>query len=118
MFNQCTIEGRLTADVNKANTTNGTKAVRFAVANTRNNKSTMFFNVVAYGTTAEFIAKHFEKGSPIIVSGPLEYYDTERDGKKYRNYQIIAISCDFPVSNKEHTAADSAEGAEDNNDWD
>lgn len=112
MFNQCTIEGRLTADVNKANTTNGTKAVRFAVANTRSNKNTMFFNVVAYGTTAEFIAKHFEKGSSIIVSGPLEYYDTERDGKKYRNYQIIAISCDFPVSNKDHPA-DNAESAVD-----
>lgn len=119
MFNQCTIEGRLTADVRKSNTTNGTKAVTFSVANARSNKSTLFFNCVAYGTTAEFIAKHFKKGSPVIVSGPLEYYDTERDGKKYRNYQIIAVTCDFPVSNKDHVAADSAgaESTEDNNDW-
>ena len=119
MFNQCTIEGRLTADVRKTNTTNGTKAVTFSVANARGNKTTMFFNVVAYGSTAEFIAKYFKKGSPVIVSGPLEYYDSERDGKKYRNYQIIAVSCDFPVSNKDHAAADStADSAEStNNDW-
>lgn len=120
MFNQCTIEGRLVADVRKSNTTNGTKAVTFSVANARSNKSTLFFNCVAYGTTAEFIAKYFKKGSPVIVSGPLEYYDTERDGKKYRNYQIIAVTCDFPVSNKDHAAdndhaADSAESTD--NDW-
>lgn len=100
MFNQCIIEGRLTADVKKSKTTNGTKAVRFAVANQRSKDSTMFFNVVAYGNTAEFVEKYFSKGTPIIVSGPLEYYDTEKDGKKYRNYQIVAVSVDFTVSNK------------------
>ena len=109
MFNQCTIEGRLTADVKKSKTTNGTKAVRFAVANQRSKDSTMFFNVVAYGGTAEFVEKYFSKGSPIIVSGPLEYYDTEKDGKKYRNYQIVAISVDFTVSNKPESAADNKE---------
>ena len=100
MFIQCTIEGRLTADVKKSKTTNGTKCVRFSVANQRSKDSTMFFNVVAYGTTAEFVEKYFSKGTPIIVSGPLEYYDTEKDGKKYRNYQIVAVSVDFTVSNK------------------
>ena len=100
MFNQCIIEGRLTADVKKSKTTNGTKCVRFSVANQRSKDATMFFNVVAYGTTAEFVEKYFSKGTPIIVAGPLEYYDTERDGKKYRNYQIVAISADFTVSNK------------------
>lgn len=112
MFNQCTIEGRLTADVKKSKTTNGTKAVRFAVANQRSKDSTMFFNVVAYGGTAEFVEKYFSKGSPIIVSGPLEYYDTEKDGKKYRNYQIVAISVDFTVSNKPESADNKEQTAD------
>ena len=109
MFNQCTIEGRLTADPQKANTTNGTKAVRFAIANQRSKESTMFFNVVAYGNTAEFVSKYFSKGSPIIVSGPLEYEDTGNNGKKYRNCQIVVISLDFTVSNKPESAADNKE---------
>lgn len=112
MFNQCTIEGRLTADVKKSKTTNGTKAVRFAVANQRSKDSTMFFNVVAYGGTAEFVEKYFSKGSPIIVSGPLEYYDTEKDGKKYRNYQIVAVSVDFTVSNKPESADNKEQTAD------
>lgn len=98
MTNTITISGRLANDPKKVNTQTGKHCARFTVANQKDKDTTYFFDCVVYGPGADFLVQWFKKGAGIDVTGRLEYYDKEKDGKKYRNYQILALSIDFPVS--------------------
>ena len=76
MFNKSIIQGRLTSDVELKQTHSGKSVCSFTVATERNytanNESiTYFIPCVAWGNTAEFISKHFNKGAKIIVEGLL-----------------------------------------------
>lgn len=116
MFNLISMTGRLTADPKKGTTSTNRHYCTFAVANQKTKEKTLFFNCCAYEKTAEFIAQYFKKGDVITFYGSLDYYDNEKDGKKYRNYQIIVNGADFPAVNKQKDPAENTADA-DKNEW-
>ena len=80
-FNKVIIGGRLTADPELRQTSNGIAVTSFSVAvNRRPSKSsdgqtqqqTDFLNCTAWRSNAEFITRYFRKGSSICVVGQLQ----------------------------------------------
>lgn len=76
-LNRVILGGRLTANPELKVTPSGTNVTTFTIAVDRStrykdsdgNKITDFISVVAWQKTAEFVCKHFVKGSQICVEG-------------------------------------------------
>ena len=65
-----------------------------------------FFNVVAFGKTAEFLEKYFGKGKQIAIVGRVENDNyTDKDGKKVYGTRIFIEECDF-CGNKEDSTTE------------
>jgi single-strand DNA-binding protein len=64
-------------------------------------KETDFIDIVAFGGTADHLAKWFTKGKMIIVSGRLQIRNwTDKEGNKRRNAEVVADSVYFGDSKK------------------
>ena len=109
MLNKVEIMGRLTADPELRATTSGTFVTSFSIAtesdfkNPQGEKSTDFFDVIAWRNTAEFISKHFTKGRMIVVAGRLktETWTDNQTGKNRKSTKIVAESVYFGDSKKD-----------------
>ena len=118
-FNSGTYQGRLTADV-ELKPVGDTHKAEFTVACTRSYKNcgeykTDFIPCEAWRGTAEFIARYFHKGSPIIVTGPLEiepYEDAE--GNKRRSVHIKVDHAYFVDGAPKSEASGGGGGSESN----
>ena len=55
----------------------------------------MFFDVTAFGKTAENIQKFFSKGSRILIDGSLDFQQWEKDGQKRSKVGIKVNGFDF-----------------------
>ena len=103
MLNHITIMGRLTRDPELRYTQNNTPVASFTVAVDRDysgrdggDKQTDFIDCVAWRSSAEFVSKHFGKGSMAVVSGRLQLRDwTDRDGAKRRNAEVVVDNIYF-----------------------
>ena len=77
-FNKVILVGNLTADPELKKTPSGVSVTSFSIAvNRRFTKQgeqpqTDFINIVAWRQTAEFVARYFNKGRPILVCGQLQ----------------------------------------------
>lgn len=111
MLNKIFIMGRLVADPELRHTQSGTAvaSLRLAVDRDFKDKDTGerkadFINVVAWRSTAEFIARNFSKGRMIVVSGSLQMRDwTDKDGNKRTTAEVVAESVYFADSKSETT---------------
>lgn len=56
---------------------------------------TVWSNYVAFGKTAEFIAKYFKKGSKALVESELDNNNYEKDGVKHYGYKLIVNNIEF-----------------------
>ncbi len=98
--------GRLTADPELKQTTNGVAVTTFTIAvNRRYSKGEEqqadFINVVAWRNTAEFIAKYFKKGSAIFIKGEIQTRSwTDGNGNKRYATEVIADEAQFVDSKK------------------
>lgn len=109
MLNKIFIMGRLVADPELRHTQSGTAvaSLRLAVDRDFKDKDTGerkadFINVVAWRSTAEFIARNFSKGRMIVVSGSLQMRDwTDKDGNKRTTAEVVAESVYFADSKRE-----------------
>lgn len=87
MLNRVIIMGRLTADPELKQISNGTSTCQFTVACDRNfvpqggERQADFITVVAWNKTAEFVSKYYSKGRLIVVEGNLR--TRTYDDKKY-----------------------------------
>lgn len=54
-----------------------------------------FFNYTAFGKTAEFIAKYFKKGDPMLITGEINNNNYEKDGVKHYSCQILVDNVEF-----------------------
>jgi single-strand DNA-binding protein len=91
--------GRITKQPEVKHTQGGTVVLNFSVATNRSWKNANgekqeeveFINVVAFGNTAETIAKWFNKGDEIFVQGRLKTssWDDKNGEKKYRTDVIL-----------------------------
>ena len=101
-MNNVSLVGRLTRDPEIKATNSGSSYARFSIAVDRRGKDagTDFINIVAWRDRAEFIAKYFKKGKPILVLGELQTRSyTDKQGKKCYVTEVIVSEADF-VENK------------------
>lgn len=93
------LSGRLTRDPEKRQTASGSTVMSFSLAVERGDKSrtTDFFRCEAWGHTADFIAKYFQKGSPIEIQGALRTDKHEKDGQTRELTKIVVNSAGFVI---------------------
>lgn len=86
------ISGRLIADPNHSYTPSGTARARFRIANDQrrgNAKETLFLTCCAWGKTADWMAEHTRKGSPVLIAGTLEAHSwTKQDGTRAEELEV------------------------------
>lgn len=116
MLNTISIMGRLTRDPELRYTSAGTPIASFTLAVDRDysgadgEKKTDFIDCVAFKGTAEFVSKHFAKGTMAVVNGRLQFRDwQDRDGNKRRNAEILVENIYFG-ERKQQGAVDVAAG--------
>lgn len=102
MLNNIQIMGNLVANPELRTTPSGVNVCAFRIACTRDipakgaEKTTDFFDVTAWRSTAEFVSKYFVKGKPILISGSLRSREWEdKDGNKRKAYEIVAENVYF-----------------------
>ena len=108
MLNKIFIMGRLTRDPELRRTQSGTAVTSFSLAVDRDFKSqsgekeTDFIDVVAWRSTAEFVAKYFTKGRMAIVEGRLQIRPwTDKDGNNRRSAEVVADNVYFGDSKRD-----------------
>jgi len=100
-MNKVSLLGRLTKDPELSYTpTNNTALCKFSLAvNKKAKEGADFFNIVAWGKTAEFCSKYFQKGKQIVLVGRLETRFWENaEGKKQYATDIVAEEVFFADS--------------------
>jgi len=103
MLNRTILQGRLTEAPTLRHTHTTQKPVAsFSVAVPRrysNEKAPEvdFFNVVAWGPTAEYLTRNFIKGQPISIDGRLQQRSYVDDATKQKRYvtEVVAESIGF-----------------------
>ena len=101
-FNKVILLGNLVADPELKTTSTGISVTSFRIAVNRRFKGpgeqpqTDFFDIVAWRSTAEFIARYFTKGRPILVSGSLQTRTwTDNNNVKRYSTEIVADEVTF-----------------------
>lgn len=95
-MNQVTLLGRLTKDPEVRE-----KFTSFSIAVDRRFKrdgepTADFFNCVAFGKTADFVAKYFFKGKMIALTGRIENDSyTNKEGRKINTTSVKVESVEF-----------------------
>lgn len=99
MLNKVVLMGRLVKDPELRHTDSGKAVLSFTVASDKgygDEKKTDFINCVAWGNTAEFINRNFEKGQMITVDGRISTRTWEgQDGKKNYVTEILVGEAHF-----------------------
>ncbi len=111
-MNKVFLCGNLTRDI-EARTTASTVIARTGIAVTRrgNKNETDFFNLVAFGKTAETMAQYLEKGRKIIVEGQLRFSQYEdKNGDKKTSTDVIVDSFEFADSKKKDNSRGNFSG--------
>ncbi len=97
-MNKFQFMGRLTRDPEvRMLPTNNTQVTTFSIAVNRRfadqngERKTDFFNVTAFGKTAEFCAKYYTKGQQVLVEGRIQNrtWDDQNGQKRYATDYII-----------------------------
>lgn len=92
-YNKVILVGRLTRDPELRHTPNNRAVVTFGLAVDRwgtKEKEVDFFDIEAWGQTAETVSKYANKGKMIAVDGRIQIDRYEKDGQQRRAYKIVA----------------------------
>lgn len=96
-MNKVIITGNITKEPENKQTTSGISVTTFTVAVNRRYKDANgdrqadFINVVAWRSTADYVAKYMVKGTKVAVSGSIQTRSYEaKDGSKRYVTEIIA----------------------------
>lgn len=102
MLNVVAIMGRLVADPELRTTQQGTNVCTFRIACERSyskpgeQRQADFVDIVAWGKTAEFICKFFQKGGMIAVDGRLQTRNYQgKDGSSRTAVEVVANNISF-----------------------
>ena len=116
-MNKFQFMGRLTRDPEQRTANTGTAISAFALAVNRRmpdkngERLTDFFNITAFGKTADFCNKYFKKGNQVLIEGRIQNrsWDDPNTGVKRYMTDFIADQVYFADSKKD------ANGFGDNN---
>lgn len=98
MLNCATIMGRLTAAPELRVATTGREVCRFTVAVDRpgGDRVADFIRVICFESTANFVEKHFGKGSMIALQGKIQTGSyTDSKGVKRYTFEVVAVEVGF-----------------------
>lgn len=119
MINKIILQGRLTKDPESRMTTSETAVTGICVAVQRpvskdGERTADFINCVAFGKTAELLAKHFTKGKEIAVVGSLRNELWERqDGTKQITAKVYISEVHFCGSKADSESASAKQAQTD-----
>lgn len=112
MLNKVILMGRLTRDPELKYTPSNVAVTTFSVAVDRNyarqgeQRQTDFINVVAWRTTAEFVAKYFTKGQLMALSGSIQTRTwDDNEGKKHYVTEVVADEVYFAEGKRDNGGA-------------
>ncbi|MBE6632032.1 MAG: single-stranded DNA-binding protein [Ruminococcaceae bacterium] len=104
-YNKVILGGRLTADPELRQTSNGIPVTSFSIAIDRRfarngdqqaQQNADFINIVAWRSNAEFITRYFRKGSSICITGSLQSRSwTDQQGQKRYATEVIVDEATF-----------------------
>lgn len=103
-MNKVLLFGRISSEVNLRQNQNGNNFCLFTVAVNRpkqqdGTQQTDFISCVAWGKTAEAIAKYFVKGKPIIVEGSLRNNNfTDKNNVQHYAYDVYVEKFEFTIN--------------------
>jgi len=102
--------GNLTKDPDVRYTQNGKAMARMSIAINQgygDNKTTEYFNLVAWEKTAQLCEKYLHKGSKVLVEGRLKN-NNYKDNKGVQHYavDVIVTSLEFMDSKKKQQEED------------
>lgn len=115
MLNQISVQGRLVRDPELRRTNSGKAVTSFTLVCDRDFKNQQtgekevdFIECVAWGGTAEMVAKYFYKGRMVVATGRLQLRDwTDKNGQKRRTAEILVNSVYFCGSKENGSQANS-----------
>lgn len=103
--------GRLVADPELKTTASGVSVTTFRIAVDRSyvksgeERQADFFDIVAWRYTAEFICKHFRKGSLIAIDGSLQSRTYQaKDGTNRYVVEVVADNASFTGERRDSSA--------------
>ena len=102
-FNKVILIGNMTADPELKQTASGVSVCTFSIAVNRRFAKTEqgqqnvdFINIVTWRQQAEFVARYFKKGIPILVCGELQNRSwTDKQGQKRYTTEVVADEVSF-----------------------
>ena len=109
-MNIAVLMGRMTSTPELKSTPNGVSVTSFSIAVDRgygDKKQTDFINIAAWRQTAEFICKHFTKGTRIAIEGSIQtrkYQD--RDGNNRTVFEVVVNNVHFVDSKSAKPSVD------------
>ncbi|VEU76226.1 single-stranded DNA-binding protein [Mycoplasmopsis columboralis] len=94
-MNKIILSGRLSYmdyKIKPVSETENKKILNFSLVNSEftkkdNESEPMYFNCIVFGSTAELINKHFQKGDPILINGSLNSFK----GKDKKLYTTVVV---------------------------
>ena len=114
VLNKVILSGTLVRDP----ASNDKGATRFTIASKRGfkdkdgNYGADFPNCVAFGKTAEFVSKYFQKGSAIMVEGRINTSSyTGKDGNKVYTTDVAVDRAEFGIKATDSPKAESGNDA-------
>lgn len=114
-YNKWISIGRLTRDVRVEFLQSGTPVGEFGFATSRKikeTKKTTFIDCRIYGKSAETLAKYVKKGDPLLVEGPLDMDQWEKEGQKRTKHFITIDSFTFLSGGQQRQEQQAAPAAE------
>lgn len=113
-MNKVILIGRLTADPELKQTSNGTAVCRFTVAvnrkftdKTTGQREADFISCTAWSKTAEFISRYFKKGQMICLDGEIRtgsYQDRNHPDITHYTTEVMVNSAEFAGSKNESSS--------------
>jgi single-strand DNA-binding protein len=95
-MNSVSIKGNFVSDPEVVTTNSGKQVANVRIAINGRKDTATFVNVKAWQKTAEFVGKHFRKGSPIAISGEIRQENWEnKEGQKRSRIYVLANNVDF-----------------------
>ncbi len=112
-FNKVILIGNMTADPELKQTTGGISVCSFSIAVNRRfaradqgQQNVDFINIVTWRQQAEFVARYFKKGNPILICGQIQTRTwSDNQGQKRYATEVVADEVSFVAS-----AAQTAQG--------
>jgi len=107
------IGGNITRDIEIRTIATGTAVADFSIAVNEKygeKESVHFFEITAWGKTAEFVSKYFKKGDPILIEGRLnqETWKDKVTGDNRSKIKITAEQVNFMGGKRNDQSTDTS----------